>query len=248
MRAADEIAMEIVHTAIRNIYNSREENSMRTIIVACLALSLFLFTAPSYSLAQGGDVIKLPPPQTEGGMPLMQALKLRQSTRGGFGPDVKLSMQVLSNLLWAADGVNRTGGHRTAPSAADWQNIDIYVTAADGLFLYDPIKHELKVLGKEDIRAVAGQQDFVKTAPLNLIYVADMARAKFGGKTMKEVEETWSYANVGFIAQNVYLYCASEGLACIVRAMADKDAIAKALNLRPDQKFILAQTVAHFKK
>ena len=221
---------------------------MRTLIVASLTLGLLLLTVPSYSLAQDAEVIKLLPPQTEGGKPLMQALKLRQSTRGGFGPEVKLSMQVLSNLLWAADGVNRPGGHRTAPSAADWQNIDIYVTTADGLFLYDALKQELKVLGKEDVRAIAGQQDFVKTAPLNLIYVADMARATFQGKPMKESEEPWSFANVGTIAQNVYLFCASEGLACIVRAMIDRDAASKVLKLRPTQKVILAQTVAQFKK
>jgi nitroreductase len=143
--------------------------------------------------------------------------------------------------------VNREGGHRTAPSAADWQNIDIYLTTADGLYLYDPKKHELKVLGREDVRAVAGQQPFVTEAPLNLIYVADMARASFGGKRMPEVEETWSFANTGFIAQNVYLFCASENLACIVRAMIDPAAIAKTLKLRPEQKAILAQTVAHFK-
>lgn len=221
---------------------------MKKIVLACAILGLFMMVTPNFSLAQDAEVIKLPPPQMEGGKPLMQALKLRQSTRGDFGPDVPLSMQVISNLLWAADGVNRPGNHRTAPSAADWQNIDIYVTTAAGLFLYDPIKHELKVLGKEDVRAVAGQQDFVKTAPLNLIYIADMARAAFGGKRMPEVEQTWSFANVGFIAQNVYLYCASEDLACIVRAMVDQAAIAKTLNLRPDQKVILAQTVAHFKK
>jgi nitroreductase len=222
---------------------------MRRMIAAVLALGLFLLLTSSMSMAQtGADVIKLPAPQTEGGKPLMQALKLRQSTRGDFGPEAALSMQVLSNLLWAADGVNRPPNHRTAPSAADWQNIDIYVTTAQGLFLYDVAKHELKVLGKQDIRAVAGQQDFVKTAPLNLIYVADMAKAQFGGKKMPEVEETWSYANTGFIAQNVYLYCASEGLACIVRAMIDKDVASKALSLRPDQKIILAQTIAQFKK
>jgi hypothetical protein len=221
---------------------------MRKIVIACAILGLFLMVTPNFSLAQDAEVIKLPPPQMEGGMPLMQALKLRQSTRGGFGPDVPLSMQVISNLLWAADGVNRPGNHRTAPSAADWQNIDIYVTTAAGLFLYDPIKHELKVLGKEDVRAVAGQQDFVKTAPLNLIYIADMARAVFGGKKMPEVEQTWSFANVGLIAQNVYLFCASENLACIVRAMVDQAAITKTLKLRPEQKVILSQTVAHFKK
>jgi len=221
---------------------------MRKIVIACAILGLFLMVTPNFSLAQDAEVIKLPPPQMEGGMPLMKALKLRQSTRGGFGPDVPLSMQVISNLLWAADGVNRPGNHRTAPSAADWQNIDIYVTTAAGLFLYDPIKHELKVLGKEDVRAVAGQQDFVKTAPLNLIYIADMARAVFGGKKMPEVEQTWSFANVGLIAQNVYLFCASENLACIVRAMVDQAAIAKTLKLRPEQKVILSQTVAQFKK
>jgi hypothetical protein len=219
-------------------------------IFACLIVGSLLMMVPSVSLAQNAEVIKLPPPQMEGGMPLMKALKLRQSTRGNFGPEVKLSMQVLSNLLWAADGVNRPGGHRTAPSAVDWQNIDIYVTTSDGLFLYDAIKHELKVLGKEDVRAVAGQQDFVKTAPLNLIYIADMAKAKgFGGQGgIMDTAETWSFAGTGCIAQNVYLFCASEGLACIVRAMVDKDAIAKTLKLRPDQKVMLAQTVAQFKK
>jgi SagB-type dehydrogenase family enzyme len=227
----------------------KEVNAMRKIILVCTIFGLFLFLMPGLSLAQAQEVIKLPPPQMEGGMPLMQALKLRQSTRGGFGPDVPLSMQVVSNLLWAADGVNRPQeNHRTAPSAADWQNIDIYVTTADGLFLYDPIKHELKVLGKTDVRAVAGQQDFVKVAPLNLIYVADMARAVFGGQKMPEVELTWAYANTGVIAQNVYLFCASEHLACIIRAMIDPAAITQTLKLRPDQKPILAQTVAQFKK
>jgi SagB-type dehydrogenase family enzyme len=239
--------------ALYGFNQSGKEIAMKQVIISGLVLGLFLLMSPAFSPAQETDVIKLPPPQMDGGMPLMKALKLRQSTRGDFGPDVKLSMQVISNLLWAADGINRPNekqpekGHRTAPSAVDWQNIDIYVTTADGLFLYDPIKHELKVLGKEDVRAVAGQQDFVKTAPLNLIYVADLARASFQGKRM-DTAEPWSFAGVGFIAQNVYLYCASENLACIVRAMVDPVAITKTLNLRPDQKIILAQTVAHFKK
>jgi nitroreductase len=205
---------------------------------------------PDSSWAQDAKVIRLPAPQIGGGKPLMQALKLRQSTRGDYGPEAKLSMQVISNLLWAADGVNRPDGKRTAPSAVDWQNIDIYVTTADGLFLYDARQHVLKVLGNEDVRAVAGQQDFVKTAPLNLIYVADFARAKnFGGKgdTMPTAE-VWSFAGTGAIAENVYLFCASEGLACIVRAMVDRDAITKTLKLRPEQKVTLAQTVAFFKK
>lgn len=209
-----------------------------------------LFILVNAGLVSGADdIIKLPDPQKEGGIPLMKALSLRQSQRGEFGPAVKLTMQQMSDMLWAADGINRPGtNHRTAPSAADWQNIDIYVTTADGLFLYDAKEHALKVLGKEDIRSVAGTQPFVPGAPVNLIYVADYERASFGGQRMKDTEVTWSYANTGFIAQNVYLWCASEGLACIVRAFADADAINKALNLRPEQHFMLAQTIAQFKK
>jgi hypothetical protein len=229
--------------------DSGKEKIMKNILVL-LVIVLFFFVDANFAPAQEAEVIKLPPPQTEGGMPLMQALKLRQSTRGNFGPDTKLPMQLISNLLWAADGVNRPDGKRTAPSAVDWKNIDIYVTTADGLFLYDAAQHALKVLGREDVRAVAGQQDFVKTAPLNLIYVADFAKAKgFGGTgEIMPTAEVWSFAGVGAIFQNVYLFCASEGLACIVRAMVDRDAITKELKLRPDQKVLLAQTVAYFKK
>jgi nitroreductase len=219
-------------------------------ILASSLLGAYLFANPHFASAQALEVIKLPPPQMDGGMPLMQALKLRKSTRGDYGPDTQLPLHVVSNLLWAADGVNRPDGHRTAPSAMDWQNIDIYVTTAEGLFLYDAPQHILKVLGKEDVRAVAGQQDFVKTAPLNLIYVADFNRARSmrGKGDIMQTAEILSYAGVGTIAQNVYLFCASEGLACILRAMVDKDAITKTLKLKPTQKVLLAQTVAHFKQ
>jgi len=223
---------------------------MKKMIFASSLLGAFWFVTLHCASAQGLEVIKLPPPQTDGGKPLMQALKLRQSTRGDYGPDTKLPLQVVSNLLWAADGVNRPDGHRTAPSAMDWQNIDIYVTTPDGLFLYDAPQHLLKVLGKEDIRAIAGQQDFVKTAPLNLLYVADFNRARGmkGKGDIMQTAEILSYAGVGTIAQNVYLFCASEGLACILRAMIDKDAVTKTLKLKPTQKVLLAQTVAHFKQ
>ncbi|MFC1494484.1 SagB/ThcOx family dehydrogenase [Thermodesulfobacteriota bacterium] len=217
-------------------------------LMILFVIGLFCFININSTAAAENEVIKLPEPQIEGGMPLMKALSLRKSQRGEFGPAKKLTMQQMSNLLWAADGINRPGtNHRTAPSAADWQNIDIYVTTADGYYLYDPAAHSLKVLGKEDIRSVSGQQPFVTEAPVNLIYVADYEKASFQGRRMPEFEETWSYANTGFIAQNVYLWCASEGLACIVRAMADGEAIKKALKLRPDQHFVLAQTIAHFK-
>ena len=224
-------------------------------ILACLIVGSLLMMVPSFSLAQEAEVIKLPPPQTEGGKPLMQALKLRQSTRGNFGPEEKLSMQVLSNLLWAADGVNRPGGHRTAPSAVDWQNIDIYIATADGVFIYDAINNALKVVTKEDVRATAGlegsgqmKQEFAKTAPLSLVYVGNMAKTKgmkYGGQ---DVGPTWTYTGAGAIAQNVYLFCASEGLACILRAMLDEVQVAKTFKLGPDQKVLLTQTIAQFKK
>ena len=218
---------------------------MKKIMMLSL-IALFFMVSASFSFAE--EVIKLPAPQKDGGMPLMKALSLRKSTRGNFGPDTKLSMQQISNLLWAADGVNREHGYRTAPSAANWQNIDIYVTTADGYYLYDPINNALKVLGKEDVRKISGQQPFVTQAPVDLIYIADYEKASFGGRRMKDTEEIWSYANTGCIAQNVYLWCASENLACIVRAMIDKDAVRKTLKLRPEQHVILAQTIAHFKK
>ena len=219
---------------------------MKRIILSLICL-FFLFST-GFTFAE--ETIKLPKPQTDGGMPLMKALSLRKSTRGNFGPAVKLTMQQISNMLWAADGINRPGNYRTAPSAVSWQNIDIYVTTEDGLFLYDAPSHSLKVLGKKDVRSVAGTQDFVPGAPLNLIYIADYTKAKGFGPDAKimDTAETWSFANTGFIAQNVYLWCASENLACIVRAFVDKDAIRKTLNLRPDQHFMLAQTIAQFKK
>jgi SagB-type dehydrogenase family enzyme len=224
-------------------------------IFACLIVSSFLMIVPSVSLAQETEVIKLPPPRMEGGMPLMNALKLRQSTRGNFGPEVKLSMQVLSNLLWAADGVNRPGGHRTAPSAVDWQNIDIYLLTADGIFVYDAVNQALKVIAKEDMRAAAGlegagqmKQEFAKTAPLSLVYVANMAKTKAMKYQGQDVGIPWTYTGAGAIAQNVYLFCASEGLACIVRAMLDEVQVTKTLKLGPDQKVMLTQTIAQFKK
>ena len=213
---------------------------------------------PCFSTAQEQEVIKLPPPQKDGGIPLMKALSLRKSTRGDFGPEKPLSMQTISNLLWAADGINRPGtNHRTAPSAVDWQNIDIYVLTADGVFLYDPTQHSLKVIVDEDMRANAGlegssagpmSQDFAKTAPVSLVYVANMAKTKtmnYGGES---VGLWWSAVGVGAISQNVYLFCASENLACIVRAMIDATKLSQVLKLDADQKVMLTSTIAQFKE
>jgi SagB-type dehydrogenase family enzyme len=192
--------------------------------------------------AQELKPVPLPSPQTQIGRPLMQVLKERRSTRT-FNPE-KLPAQVLSNLLWAAFGVNRPeSGKRTAPSAMDWQEIDIYVATADGLYLYDAKANQLVPVARDDVRAQTGTQSFVKDAPLNLVYVADLARTRSGSD-----RDMYVAADTGFIAQNVYLFCASEGLATVVRGSIDRPVLAKAMRLRPDQRIILAQTVGYPRK
>jgi nitroreductase len=196
-----------------------------------------------FSFAQDLQPIPLPKPQTEGGKPLMQLLRERKSVRE-FSPE-KLPPQVLSNLLWAAFGVTRSDGKRTAPSARNWQDTGIYLASADGLHLYDAAAHSLLHIVKEDVRALTGTQPFVKDVPLNLVYVADYAKAV---KSTKEEQDLWSACDTGFIAQNVYLYCTSEGLNVVIRGLIDKAALAKAMKLRPDQKIILSQSVGYPKK
>ena len=185
--------------------------------------------------------IRLLKPQIGKGVPLMQALKDRSSSRS-FSSE-KLSVQALSNLLWAAFGVNRPEtGKRTAPSAMNRQEIEIYVVTAKGTWLYDAKAQSLKPVAAGDLRSLAGTQEWVKDAPLNLVYVADTARMDGDNDKAKTL---YSGADTGFIAQNVYLYCASEGLGTVVRASVDRPALAKALGLRPEQRIILAQTVGY---
>jgi SagB-type dehydrogenase family enzyme len=199
-----------------------------------------LFFCASVALAQEIKPVPLPAPQTDKGRPLMQALKDRKSTRT-FSSE-KLPVQVLSNLLWAAFGVNRPdSGKRTAPSAVDWQETDIYVVTADGLYVYDAKKNQLNPVVRDDVRAQTGTQPFVKDAPVNLVYVADLAKTR---KSSVE-RDMFVAADAGFIAQNVYLFCASEGLATVVRGSIDRLALAKAMHLRPNQRIILAQTVGY---
>jgi len=213
-----------------------------------LFLSLYLLIV--FSMVKSQETgsrpkeIKLPAPRVDGGRPLMQCLKDRQSQRE-FSPD-PLPLQVLSDLLWAAYGINRPeSGKRTAPSAVNWQNIDIYVALADGLYLYEPKEHKLIQLLAEDIRGLTGTQPFIKEAPLNLIYVADLAKIPRG---TDEDKRFYSAAHTGFISQNVYLFCASEGLATVVRALINREELAKKMGLRPDQQITLAQTVGYPKK
>jgi SagB-type dehydrogenase family enzyme len=184
-------------------------------------------------------MVELPPPDTHGGMPLMQALALRHSTRE-FRPD-PLSPQELSNLLWAADGINRPREHEhTAPSAMNAQEIDLYAALPDGLYRYDAERHALVLTERADVRRVTGMQDFVDDAALDLVFVADHARMKL---VPAQSRAQFAAASAGAMAQNVYLFCASAGLAAVVRAWFDATALATAMHLAEKQHVVLAQTV-----
>jgi len=203
--------------------------------------TLLLTTAAARTVgAQELKLPQLPPPQPEGGKPLMQALKERKS--GREFSDRKLSPQVLANLLWAAAGVNRpaTGG-RTSPTASNSQDMDVYVALAEGLFLYDAKGQTLVPVLGEDIRAITGRQPYVKDAPVNLIYVSDFARMKGA----PEVREFYAGAHTGLIAENVYLFCASEGLACVVRANFERGPLVQKLRLRPEQRITLTHSIGY---
>ena len=208
------------------------------VVIQGLALLFVLHTVAS---AQELKPIPLPKPQTGGGKPLMQSLKERQSARA-FSTN-NLPPQVLANLLWAAWGVNRPdSGLRTAPSASNRQELDVYVTTSNGLFRYDAKAHALQPILTNDVRGATGMQPFVKEAPVNLIYVADFARA---GNGTDEDKLLCAADCTGSISQNVYLFCASEGLTTVVRGMVPKADLAKIMKLRPEQKIILAQTVGY---
>jgi nitroreductase len=205
-------------------------------------LFVFMLSCSLSSYAEGPASIQLPNPQKEGGKPLMAALNARMSTKTFNGE--KLPMQTLSNLLWAAFGINRPDGRRTAPSAKNWQETEIYVATADGVYLWDAKKNTLETILTKDIRAITGNQEYVKDASVVLIYVSDYVKVN-AGEMDKQILVG---ADTGMIAENVYLFCASEGLATVVRANIDINALGKELKLRPDQKIILDQCVGYPKK
>lgn len=171
----------------------------------------------------------------------MKALEARRSTRA-FA-DKQLPAQVLADLLWAAAGVNRPDDDkRTAPSARNRQEVDLYVALAEGLFRYQHKAHALERVVDDDLRAATGKQDYVAGAPVNLVYVADLSRME--GRSDQE-RLIVSAADTGFMAQNVYLYGAAEGLAVVVRGSIDHETLGAAMKLRPEQRIVLAQSVGY---
>jgi nitroreductase len=183
-------------------------------------------------------------------MPLMDCLRERRSTRKYSTKDMPL--QELSNVLWAAFGLSRedagTGikvlGSHTAPTAHNSQAVDVYVATAAGLYLYEPHAHELQGVLAEDIRACTDHpaQRWVAEVPVILIYVADLGKMKSASDWDKEV---FPYADSSFMSENVYLYCASAGLATVVRALMDREVLAKAMGLGSDQVVTLSQPVGY---
>jgi SagB-type dehydrogenase family enzyme len=209
-----------------------------------IAIALCLLSS---SIAADPSPIKLLRPDLKGGKSLMQSLQERETSRS-FSTK-KLPIKVLSNLMWAAYGINRQGsGKRTAPSASNRQEIDVYVAMEGGLYLYNAEAHVLEPVLKGDLRKntttfLQPARSSIESAPLQLIYVADYSKMSF--HTDDDAKKFYSAADTGFIAQNVYLYCSSEGLATVVRGLVNRDALAKDMKLRDKQKIVLVQTVGY---
>ncbi len=205
-----------------------------------LALGMMGKLRPQPALGNATALISLPPPDRQAGLPLMQALAQRQSCRD-YKPD-PLPLALLSGLLWAACGVNRADGGRTAPSALNAQEIDIFVALPEGAYRYDAAAHQLQLVAGADLRRVTGYQDFVDEAPMDLVYVANHPRMSLVPAGQREA---YAHVAAGAITQNVYLFAASSGLATVIRAWIDRTAIADALGLSHDQQVLLSQTVGY---
>jgi Nitroreductase family len=213
-------------------------------MVSAVAAAATATAASSQAFAQAAQAIELPPPVMSGGKSLMEALQVRQSMREYS--DRALPNQILSNLLWAAWGVNRpkTDG-RTAPHWHNAYAMDIYLAMADGVWLYEPKGQRLVLHMPGDLRAqTTTGQPFVAAAPLNLVYAFDMS--KLTPATDKE-KAIAAAACAAVVAQNVYLYCASEGLATVLRQSVPGETLAEALKLPPGQVIQFAQTVGYAK-
>jgi nitroreductase len=198
----------------------------------------------------GASVVQLPQPHTAGGMPLLDAISRRHSTRA-FDP-ADLTLQEISDVLWVACGHNRPSagvgiyveGCRSSPTAHNWQEIDVYVATRHGLHRYEPAGHTLSRVLERDLRPLTGDetQPFVASAPLNLIYVSDLERMT---DTIPWDYGVFPWANSAVLVENVYLYCASVGLATVCRALFDRPALTAAMELGPKQLVTLHQLVGH---
>jgi len=209
--------------------------------IAIAIMSALLFSGLS---AQEMKPIKLNAPDKSKGLNIMKALELRASYRE-FA-DTPLSLQELSDLLWAANGINRPEkSGRTAPSAMNAQDVDIYVLTSEGAYFYDFKQHTLNPVAAGDHRnLVAGRQVSVAAAPVILIMVSDLAR--FRGEDENQKMKT-ACIDVGTVSQNIALFCSGTGLVTVPRMGMDQEGLRKVLQLKESQRLILNNPVGHRK-
>jgi len=196
----------------------------------------------SYTLdAQPYAEFKLPEPQTTGGLPLMEAFMNRKTTRTFV--DRMLSDQQISDLLWASNGVNREDGKRTAPSASNCQEIDVYLFTKHAIYFYDAPTNTLQLIKEGDFRTQAGNNNFFADAPIALAFVGNYDKmARYADRP--EAQDFYSATDVGFVSQNLYLYCASENLSTVVCGNIDRDSIKALLDIT-NGKVLLTQPVGY---
>jgi SagB-type dehydrogenase family enzyme len=216
----------------------------RTLLLVLLSVTLCQADDAAKSSESAPAVIPLVAPQKDKPAPLMAALQARKTTREMTA--APLSPRQVSEVLWCANGVNRQPNGRTTPSALSVYSVEIYVVLPDGIYLYEPARHELRGIVAGDFRKTMGGQDFTQIAPLNLVFVTDTAKFQqvaAAAKSSPEDQLRWAALEAGSQAQNVYLYCAAEKLAAVIRAGVDTAKFSEAARLRPTQKIIAAQTV-----
>jgi SagB-type dehydrogenase family enzyme len=194
------------------------------------------------------NIIKLPEPQKDLEFPLMKALENRRSIRKW--KDVPMSKQEISNLLWAACGITKSKygnikSKRTAPSACNSQEIRVYAIMKEGVFLYNEEDHELIEVIPGDIRDNIGTQKMMKSAPMGLVFVADLSRMKSPFLKSMEAKRFSAWVDTGYISQNVYLYCAASNLGTVVLALINRDKLHKLMGLNNNEKIVLTQVVGH---
>ena len=175
--------------------------------------------------------IQLPEPTRNGGMPLMEAVNNRQSSREFT--NATLTHQQLSDMLWIACGYNRPD-KRTVATALNRQEMSAYVITPEAVYRYEPKENKLIHINSGDHRGVSAMQDYSKEAPLNVALVADLA---------KQDKDIFAGMTVGALSNNIYLWCASEGLKTVVRASFDQEGLKKALKLNDKETVLLVQTV-----
>lgn len=192
------------------------------------------------------NTIQLPNPETSLSFPLMQAIKLRRTKRKWANSPI--SIQEISNILWVACGITQKGtqrakSKRTVPSACNSQEVKVYIALETGLYLYNEYEHQLVKVLSEDIRSHIGTQKMMRSAPVGLIYVSDFTKMK--SFVFRNDEQKWmtSAVDVGFISQNVYLYCAAARLSTAILGLVPREKLQQMMRLNEHEKIVYTQVI-----